>query len=1022
MKLKKLAFALLLLFLCFLTTSIYAQNVGINSTGAAPDNSAMLDITSTDKGMLVPRMTTTQRDAISNPATGLMIYNSTDNQFNFYDGTAWSAIGSGSGGDNLGNHTATQDVQLNGNWLSNDGGALDYEGIQVDTNGNVGIQINPAGAFQVGAGKNAEALIVNQSNNLNANNTYPYWQSFTAPSDFFLTRFDIVIFNGTPNFTYSLYEGEGTGGTLLATGTSTTSSFTFDEIPLLANQKYTINISAPNFSVQIRQANVDAYSGGTSNAIGGTDLTFSVYGRTSRSGLLVSETGVAFENYAFPVADGTSNQVLSTNGTGTVSWSNQPFSNFTLPGSDGTANQVLTTDGAGTISWTNNNTSILEDADQNTKIQVEKNSNEDIIRFDLNGEEKWTMQGNRLSNSQPNIYIGKGTGQQVTSGTEIIAIGDSTLFSNTSGIGNIAVGEGSLFANTTGNFNIVIGEYALTSNTIGSNNIAMGSNALLNCTSGVRNVGLGRLAGSFLTTGSNNTLLGYEVGRTITTGSENVMLGMNAGLNAGNVTGSTLVGFRAGFAGNTQVTAVGYQAGSSSGARGVYLGYNAGVNETGADKLYIDNSATTTPLIWGDFANDSLKVFGTFNINDAFNFPTTDGTNGQVLLTDGAGQLTWTSLTSGGFQDMSLSGNTLSLSGDPSTVDLSSFLDNTDQQDLSIANDTLTISNGTAKIDLKPYLAVDDLGNHIATQNIQLNDQWISNDGGNEGFIINNDGEIGIGRAVGTNGGAKLELYGPASSGAGPHIQAVTSTSDHPVTQYFNFDHDNAAILFDSYYNPATPSWKSSDAGSNFAIYKTVDKLINFYSAGNAPGNDLAWSTGTFLDTLGNFSIGRPLTTALTNRLEVEGQASKTTAGSWIANSDARLKKNIISLSANDILEKMLSLQGVTYEWNDTQTGTKRPEGIQYGFTAQNIQEVFPTLVTEDNNGFLQTPYGTYDAMTVEAIRALNDKIEQLEQENAELKSQVAEIQDLKSSIATLQSLVEKINLQNTNSLDKTSE
>ncbi|UZR97040.1 hypothetical protein [Chondrinema litorale] len=63
-----------------------------------PDNSAILDVTSTSKGVLVPRMTSTQRDAISSPATGLLIYqtNSTPG-FYYYSGTAWVAIGSGGG-------------------------------------------------------------------------------------------------------------------------------------------------------------------------------------------------------------------------------------------------------------------------------------------------------------------------------------------------------------------------------------------------------------------------------------------------------------------------------------------------------------------------------------------------------------------------------------------------------------------------------------------------------------------------------------------------------------------------------------------------------------------------------------------------------------------------------------------------------------------------------------------------------------------------------------------------------------
>ena len=65
-----------------------------------------------------------------------------------------------------------------------------------------------------------------------------------------------------------------------------------------------------------------------------------------------------------------------------------------------------------------------------------------------------------------------------------------------------------------------------------------------------------------------------------------------------------------------------------------------------------------------------------------------------------------------------------------------------------------------------------------------------------------------------------------------------------------------------------------------------------------------------------------------------------------------------------------------------------RPEGTQYGFTAQNIQEVFPELVTVDADGFLQTAYGTYDAMYIEAFRVLTDEIEFLKSENAKLKDE----------------------------------
>lgn len=133
----------------------------------------------------------------------------------------------------------------------------------------------------------------------------------------------------------------------------------------------------------------------------------------------------------------------------------------------------------------------------------------------------------------------------------------------------------------------------------------------------------------------------------------------------------------------------------------------------------------------------------------------------------------------------------------------------------------------------------------------------------------------------------------------------------------------------------------------------------------------------------GRVGIGR---TPNTNILEVNGAASKSSAGDWLANSDARLKKNITPLDSRVMLKKLLALQGVTYEWNDLLTGSDRPEGIQFGFTAQNIQTVFPTLVEKDNLGYLQTAYGTFDAMTVEAIRALNDKIEAQKEEIERLK------------------------------------
>ncbi|MGC4039385.1 MAG: hypothetical protein QM710_00925 [Flavobacterium sp.] len=78
----------------FLTISLtISAQVGINTT--TPDNSSMLDIASTDKGILIPRMTQAQRTAIVTPATSLLVYQ-TDAAagFWYYNGTAWVNLNS----------------------------------------------------------------------------------------------------------------------------------------------------------------------------------------------------------------------------------------------------------------------------------------------------------------------------------------------------------------------------------------------------------------------------------------------------------------------------------------------------------------------------------------------------------------------------------------------------------------------------------------------------------------------------------------------------------------------------------------------------------------------------------------------------------------------------------------------------------------------------------------------------------------------------------------------------------------
>jgi len=84
---------LLLTILISLGLNIMAQ-VAINNDGSAPDGSAMLDVKSTTKGMLIPRMSQAEITLIANPANGLTVYNTSDERFYFYANGAdeWKEI------------------------------------------------------------------------------------------------------------------------------------------------------------------------------------------------------------------------------------------------------------------------------------------------------------------------------------------------------------------------------------------------------------------------------------------------------------------------------------------------------------------------------------------------------------------------------------------------------------------------------------------------------------------------------------------------------------------------------------------------------------------------------------------------------------------------------------------------------------------------------------------------------------------------------------------------------------------
>ncbi len=97
---KKRTFLLLATLILTLWGKSFAQSVGINSDNSVPNTSAILDVKSTTKGFLAPRMTATERGNISNPAIGLLVFQTDGTSgFYYYKGSSvWEQIGGSSGG------------------------------------------------------------------------------------------------------------------------------------------------------------------------------------------------------------------------------------------------------------------------------------------------------------------------------------------------------------------------------------------------------------------------------------------------------------------------------------------------------------------------------------------------------------------------------------------------------------------------------------------------------------------------------------------------------------------------------------------------------------------------------------------------------------------------------------------------------------------------------------------------------------------------------------------------------------
>jgi len=235
-----------------------------------------------------------------------------------------------------------------------------------------------------------------------------------------------------------------------------------------------------------------------------------------------------------------------------------------------------------------------------------------VSKLDVNGD---------VNVNSTSVYKIGGNTVLSTKGSGNTFLGDYAGYSHASGYYNTFLGEYSGYSNTTGHDNTFLGRGAGYSNTEGNYNTFLGFHAGYYNTTGAYNTFLGHHAGNANIEGHDNTFLGDSAGYHNTTGNYNTFLGRNAGSSNTEGHDNTFLGYYAGYSntGNYN-TFLGNHAGHSNttGSGNVFIGYNAGYNEGGSNKLYIHNSLTSTPLIYGDFSAHGVIIYANVNVTGNF--------------------------------------------------------------------------------------------------------------------------------------------------------------------------------------------------------------------------------------------------------------------------------------------------------------------------------------------------------------------------------------------------------------------
>lgn len=585
MQKKNICQSIIAISICMSPFILSAQSLAINTDGSPADISAMLDIKSSNKGLLIPRVTKAEKNAIATPASGLLIYQTGPDStgFHYYNGANWQFIGSSASGWSLTGNS--------GNTSSNFLGTLDAQPLRfrvnnttagyIATNGNVALGLNaaPAGSGTGNSAIGQNALTLNAGG---INNT-------------------------------------ATGGNSLASNTSGSNNTAMGYNALQLNNAGVDNTAIGN-------AALSTNNNGSSNIAFGRNALNS--NNTGSNNAAVG-TSALFSNLS---SDGNT-AVGASSGYNNITGQYNVFAGYEAGYNNDTSYNVFAGYRAGYSSTRGyNNTFIGKEAGRSNTIG---NSNtaigNDALRSSLTATHLVAIGDSALHSNTAgfNVAVGSKGLLKNISGNQNIAIGYQSLAGNLSASDNIAIGTSALLNNRAGGRNIAIGTQALqaiqNAGSTFSYNVAIGYRSLFTAATGSnQNVIVGSFAGDASIGVSNNVFVGFSSGSTLQFGVGNTFVGHGSGSSPLNGNNNTAIGYGSSItSGNENSTALGYgadviQSNSMVFGNSDVIKWGFATNATAGNILEFNSALTTARLtiggVWTNASDRNLKTnFSTLN-------------------------------------------------------------------------------------------------------------------------------------------------------------------------------------------------------------------------------------------------------------------------------------------------------------------------------------------------------------------------------------------------------------------------